>query len=90
MKISHIGPVNQVKNYGLQQDKSEKADKGKKGDRLSLSDKAQGLQKIKDRVDYKPQIRQEKVSNLKKQINQGTYDVSGKEIAGEILDRIIE
>ncbi|GAB6100034.1 hypothetical protein JCM16358_19130 [Halanaerocella petrolearia] len=91
MKIDGSRMSKIINNYGKQnKNETQKAEKNKKKDELSLSNQAQELQNIKEKVDYKPQIRQEKVASLKKQIKQGTYDVDGEEVAKDILDQVID
>lgn len=60
----------------------------KKNDNIKISEKAidvqYGLQKLKE-VDNKNDIRFDKVEDLKRQIQAGTYNVSGEAIAEKIL-----
>lgn len=57
-------------------------------DLLQLSDGAKDFQVALKAFHRLPEIREEKVKALREQIQQGTYDVSGKEIADKILDSI--
>ena len=52
-----------------------------KADSLVLSDRAQGLQFATEQVLKSPEVRAEKITELKKQIQNGTYQVSSSDIA---------
>lgn len=50
-------------------------------DTLVLSDRAQGLQFAKEQVLKSPEVRAERITELKKQIQNGTYQISSSDIA---------
>lgn len=58
-----------------------------RGDALVLSPQAQEILTLKERLAQIPDVRREKVAELKASIDGGTYAVSGKEVAGKILAR---
>lgn len=58
-----------------------------KADTLVLSDRAQGLQFAKDQVLKSPEVRAERITELKKQIQNGTYQVSSSDIAQKMVGR---
>lgn len=58
-------------------------------DRIEVSEKAKVLQKAKSAVDASPDIRDEKVSEVKKAIAEGSYNVSSEEIAGSLIKKSI-
>ncbi|MBI5893020.1 MAG: flagellar biosynthesis anti-sigma factor FlgM [Deltaproteobacteria bacterium] len=60
-----------------------------KGDRIDVSEKAKVLQKAKNAVDASPDVREEKVAELKNAIDKGSYNVSGEEIAGSLIKKSI-
>ena len=53
-------------------------------DQVEISDKARMLSRIADM----PEIRQEKVDQIRKQLADGTYDINGK--LPQALDRLID
>ncbi|GAB6086279.1 flagellar biosynthesis anti-sigma factor FlgM [Alkaliphilus crotonatoxidans] len=57
-------------------------------DQLQLSDGAKDFQVAVKAFNKLPEIREEKVKALKEKIQQGTYDISGKEIADKIIASI--
>ena len=59
----------------------------KKTDSLVLSPRAQELQFVKEQIQKSPEVRVDKIVELKKQIQDGTYQVSNSEIASKMIDR---
>jgi len=49
------------------------------------STKAQDIKKLREALDKLPDIREEKVEDLKSQIKKGTYCVTGEKIAEKII-----
>ena len=88
MKIDGTGMSQMIKSYGHQQKKATKSNKSKKQDQVSLSDEALELQKVKQRLDEVKDVRQAKVAKLKSQVQQGTYNVSGEDIAEKMLEQV--
>lgn len=60
-----------------------------KKDVVSISGSGKDYHVAQKAVREKPDIRQEKVNEISRKIESGTYDVSGKEVAGKIIDSII-
>ncbi|HHW54839.1 MAG: flagellar biosynthesis anti-sigma factor FlgM [bacterium] len=58
-------------------------------DRLSLSAEAREIQRVKELARQAPDVRREKVEEVKGQIEAGTYKVSGEEIAEKLLSRLL-
>lgn len=55
------------------------------GEKVELSNNVKDLQYIKKAVDELPDVREDKVLDLKKQIQEGTYNVNGEKIAEKML-----
>ncbi len=55
------------------------------GETVELSSNVKDLQYIKKAVDELPDVREDKVLDLKKQINEGTYNVNGEKLAEKML-----
>lgn len=74
------------KNEGLRQE-AERTVGGVAApeERVDLSTKARDVQTIKKALAGLPDIREEKVQELKNRIETGTYNVSGEKIAGKIV-----
>jgi len=60
---------------------------GKK-DRLEVSKQAKDFQIALDKFKALPDIREEKVERLKKEVQAGTYNIEGRRIAEKILEGI--
>lgn len=58
-----------------------------KADSLVLSDRAQGLQFATEQVLKSPEVRAEKITELKNKIQDGTYQVSSSDIAQKMVGR---
>ncbi|NLW47347.1 MAG: flagellar biosynthesis anti-sigma factor FlgM [Firmicutes bacterium] len=58
-----------------------------KNDSLVLSGQAQVLNFAKEQVLKSPEVRADKILELKKQIELGNYQVSGNDIASKIIGR---
>lgn len=61
-----------------------------KKDVVSISNQAKDFQTITKALRDVPDIRQDKVNELSEQLNSGTYNVSGKEIADKVLKSIVD
>lgn len=55
-------------------------------DKLGLSEKAKDYKLAMDKINELPEIRQEKVDKLKKEIDAGTYQVDGRKIAKKMIE----
>lgn len=58
-----------------------------KNDSLVLSDRAQELNFAKEQVLKSPEVRADKICELKKQIEEGNYQVSGYDVASKMIGR---
>lgn len=90
MRIDGINNVNRAYKVNSANRISRTAKVSKEKDSLALSDMAKDLQIAKKAVSNAPDIRKEKVDNIKKKIQSGTYNVSAKEVADKIVDRYFD
>jgi negative regulator of flagellin synthesis FlgM len=78
-------PTGQAKN-------SSHVDQGSRvsstGDRADLSDRGRILAKARVALANTPDVNQEKVASIKKQVDNGTYSVPASELARRLLHRI--
>ena len=58
-------------------------------DSIYLSEQAQGLVKLQNALNEVPQTRQEKVQELKDQIQSGDYEVPAEDVAEKIISRAV-
>ena len=54
-------------------------------DRVELSDQARALHVAKQALKQLPEVREDKVASLKEQIQSGTYQVAGSDVAARML-----
>ena len=69
----------------------ETKDSSSSGDRVDLSDQSKEMQKIYDVLQATPDVREEKVAQYKKLIEDNNYQVSSDDVADRMLkDSILE
>lgn len=85
MRIDAYNAISQVyqtnANYKL-----KKAGDSKSSDRLEISQLGKEYQIAKAAVAQSPDIREDKVAEIKAMINAGTYYISGMDFANKIVD----
>jgi len=52
---------------------------------VNLSTKAKDIQQLRDAINRLPDIREDKVRELKEQVERGMYDVNGQKIAEKMV-----
>jgi negative regulator of flagellin synthesis FlgM len=78
--------VNQVQDKDKVHAASEKAEKQQtKTDTVVLSDAAKKIQDAKKQLDAIPDILEDKVAQLKEQVENGTYEIDAEKIADKML-----
>jgi flagellar biosynthesis anti-sigma factor FlgM len=60
------------------------------GDKVSLSKSARDIQIAKDAVEAVPEIREEAVQDLKKEVDSGTYEINSNQIAEKMVGANID
>lgn len=81
-------------NTGMMPEKSQgKApDRGEEvltKDQVTVSEAAKNISRLMVEVSNIPEIRADKVEELKNAINSGTYEIKGSEVAGKIIKEAI-
>lgn len=78
--------VNNINDKQKAENTSEKAEKNvTKTDTVNISDAAKEIQEVRRQLDAIPDVRTEKVEQLKSQIEDGTYEIKSEEIADKML-----
>jgi negative regulator of flagellin synthesis FlgM len=78
--------VNQVQDKDKVDATSEQPEKQQaKADTVVLSDTAKKVNEAQNQLESIPDIREDKVAELKEQIENGTYNMDEEEIAGKII-----
>ena len=69
--------------------KGQSAGKAAKSDKADISQKASVLSKVRESVDAVPEIRVDKVDEIKKAVDGGNYNVQGEQVADAIIRNAI-
>lgn len=94
MKISFQQIQQAIQVYGNQGSKNDKGkvaknEKSFKLDEINLSSQVQSAQLAAKALAQLPEIREEKVANLKQAVKSGNYNVNGEDIAEKMLGRAL-
>lgn len=93
MKVADIKDVSAqvIQQYQRNDSTEVKTDKQatnaalQQGEKVDLSTKAKDIQQARNALNNTPDIREEKVQEIKNQVNKGTYNVD----AGKIADKMV-
>jgi len=86
MRIDAYNAVNQIYQTATQTQKINKEEKKvAKDDKFEISQTGKDLAVAKKAISDVPDIREEKVETIKKQMKEGTYRVSTEDVAEKIL-----
>jgi len=97
MKIQGNNPIEGKDLYGKVNESNKKEQIGKSSetesasgerDKISLSGKAQEINDLKKLINDLPDIRTDKVKQLKKAIDAGSYNIDSLKVAEKILEEI--
>lgn len=90
-EIENVYRLYRVENPRSVREVSRRATPGAKvaGDQVTISSRARLIQELKQRVAAEPEVREEKVAEVREAIQQGTYKVTGREIAEKMLGRTL-
>lgn len=58
-------------------------------EKVNLSTQAKDYQQITNTLSQLPDVREEKIQEIKSQVEKGTYNVSGEKIAGKMVEESI-
>jgi negative regulator of flagellin synthesis FlgM len=92
MKISKVddAALQAVQQYQkinkVQSDSSQKVGgNAAPEEKVNLSAKARDIQQLRDAVNRLPDVREDKVRELKEQVDKGTYTVDGQKVAEKMV-----
>lgn len=88
MRINKLDNIFQVynKNSGVKKVKAKAGNK--ETDEIKISEKAMEFQFAMQKIKEVEDVRLDKVDQIKKQVQSGTYEVDGKKIAEKIFESI--
>ncbi len=70
--------------------KSEKGKEANSSANVDLSNRTKDIQKISQALDVEPVAISEKVSQLKKEVDENRYNVDANKVAGKILGSLLD
>jgi negative regulator of flagellin synthesis FlgM len=88
VKINNIKAGKIEQYYQQLKQKQNKAAKNSKNDQIEISSQAKGILTAKAELKNRPQIRTDKVADLKAKLENGNYQIDSKKIAEKMLKNI--
>jgi len=83
--IQNQPPIREVSN-AKPKPEAQPAAKAGKADSVEISEQARELARAQQAVEAAPDVRADKVAELKKQIEEGTYNVPAEALADKLLE----
>ncbi len=80
---AYVNQVHDKNKVDSSENNSNKA--AAKTDTVVISDAAKRIQEVRSQLDAVPDVDEEKVAQLKKEIEDGTYEIKADEIAGKMI-----
>ncbi len=80
---AYINKVHENSKVGTPDNNPETT--AKKADSVVISDAAKEVQEARNRLNDIPDVREEKVAQLRNQIQNGTYEINAEKIAGKLI-----
>jgi negative regulator of flagellin synthesis FlgM len=81
---AYVNQVHDKNKIDSSQNRPEKA--AAKSDTVVISDAAKRIQEIRSQLDEIPDVREEKVAQLRSQIENGTYEINADKLAEKIIN----
>lgn len=85
IRIDGVAPNTQIAPERSQGKAAERSEEVLTKDQVTLSEAAKNIMRLMVEVSNIPDIRADKVEELKNLINSETYEVKGSEVAGKII-----
>ena len=89
MRIDAYNKVSQIYNTSNVK-KTTKASSGSFSDKLEISQKGKGYRIAKQILAQTPEVREDRINELKNQIESGTYSVDMTEVADKVVNRYFD
>ncbi|WP_058485996.1 flagellar biosynthesis anti-sigma factor FlgM [Defluviitalea phaphyphila] len=89
MKITRVNQILKIynKNNTI---RSEKINKSNGRDEFNISQQGKDFQTALEALSKVPDIREDKVNDIKRRIKSGTYNISAEEVANKIVERAFD
>lgn len=85
MRVDNFNKVSQLYQMNSAK-KTEKSSEVKKSDQLELSQTGKDYQVAKQAVAHAPEVRMDRVNEIKKRMESGTYQISTEEVANKLVE----
>jgi negative regulator of flagellin synthesis FlgM len=85
IRIDGVAPNTQLAPEKTQGKTAERSEEVLTKDQVTVSETAKNIARLMVETSVLPDIRTDKVEELKNAINSGTYEVKGSEVAGKII-----
>jgi negative regulator of flagellin synthesis FlgM len=87
MKINNVpGPIGAYRQTGTRRvTPGQEAARPSRSDAVTLSPEAQQALALKEKIAQAPEVRQQRIEELKKQIQAGTYNPDAREVAARMI-----
>lgn len=89
MRIDAYNKISQLYNTS-KINKMEKSKEASRSDQLEISQTGKAIQTAKNALKNTPDIRQDKVNDIKKRIETGTYKVTMEEVVDKLVDNYFD
>jgi negative regulator of flagellin synthesis FlgM len=80
---AYVNQVQDKNKVGAPDNRAEQS--AVKADTVVISDAAKRIQEARKQLDEIPDVREDKVSQLRNQIQNGTYEINADKIAGKMI-----
>ena len=80
---AYVNQVQDKNKAGIAENKTEKS--AVKADTVVISDAAKRVQETRRQLDDIPDVREDKISQLRMQIQNGTYEINADKIASKMI-----
>jgi len=84
--IHNQPPVREIGALKRRSEAQPAAEPASSADSVEISERARELARAQQAVEASPDVREDKVAELKKQIEDGTYNVPAEALADKLLD----
>lgn len=88
MRVNKVDNILQLYNKSIGNKKVKQEKASKSSDDIKISERAMDFQFALQKIKNVEEVRVDKVENIKKQIQTGTYEIDGRKIADKIFESI--
>ena len=86
MRINQVNLDKLQKSYQQNEKKIKQKQAQRKHDKMDISNQGKKMRQIKEKLDELPDVREDRIAELKEKIEQGEYKVDSEQLARKILN----